>query len=213
MWTLVIIGVGTVGATIFAYKYVIAAPEQLALLLDRWYLGCLPMMATPPMLGFLLCPAFYSKHRSALHAAHNLIIIASFSHAHVLLLWHRRLGGPGAGTLTHRAQYFACESFFGCLVWLLALAFPVGHVSDLALATLFLAAALAGNPSVCSATSRMRYGALVTMSPGPLRVVETVTGWILRTPEGTPGTVAGAAPPRVVTCPLALAFWQVSRSM
>lgn len=214
MWTLVNIGHCVVGWTCFCYKYLAAPQDQRALLLDRWYLGGLPMVTALASLGLLLlCPSLYRKHRRALHALHILVLIASFRYSRDMLLWYQQLEGPSAASLAQRVQLLASENFFGSLIWLLVLAYPVGRVSDLALATLFLLEEIMANPLICSAAGRLRLEGLATMSPEPLRVVEAVTGWIRGTPAGTLGGIAGATLPRIVTCPLALAFWQVTRSI
>lgn len=207
-WTLAGICHCTLGYATFSYKYLVATPQMRSLLIQRWYLGYLPVIGALGMLGLLLqVPAFYKKHRRALHTVHIAFHIATFRYARVMVLWTRWLEGTAA-TLASRAQFFATENFFASLTWLLVLGFHVGRIPDLPLATLFLLAELAGNPWVCGAGVSKQEG-LITMSPEPLRVVEAATDWILGTPAGTLGTIFGAAPPRVVTCPLAQAFWQV----
>lgn len=209
MWTLFNIGHCTFGWASFGYKYLVASPQQRALLLDRWYIGCLHPIAALTMLALLLCPTFYHKHRRALHTAFILIIMTSFCYARDMLLWNRQLEGPLTATLAHRVQSFATENFFGSLMWLLVLAYPVGQIPDLALTTLFLLLELAANPVVCSAATSLHLGGLVTMMPELLQVVQSVTDWIIGTAAGSLVAMAGAVPPPVMTCSLALAFWQV----
>lgn len=214
MWTLFVIGHCTVGFGGLCYQYLAASPTQRALLPHLWYLGLLSPVGVLAMLCLLLmCPTWYNNHRRALHTAHMLIFISVFRRQREVLLWHRRLESSIAATLAQRIQFFAMENFFGSLIWLKVLAFPVGRVPDLALATLFLLVEVTANPLVCSTMARLRVGGLVTMSREPMWIVEAASGWIHGTPAGILGAMAGAALPRVVTCPLALAFWQVTQSL
>lgn len=210
LWTLFNLGHCLMGWTAFSQKYNAASPEQLALLPKGWYISRLHPIAAITMLGLLLLrPVSFYKHRRLLHASFFLIIMASFRYARGILLWMRLLESPFAATLTQRVQSFAVENFFGSLIWLMVLAYPVGQLPDLALTTLFLAMELEANPEVCAGASNAHVRGLVTMSPKVLGITETVTGWIVG-PAPVGGDAAGrAAHLPVITCPLALGFWQV----
>lgn len=159
----------------------------------------------------LLCffPSVYIQHQWAVHVCVSLALLVSYSRMCLVPLWLRFLDAPppAAASLLQKLQYFANENVYLGTMWYVLGSFPMGQLLDHAFVFTTLATSLAGNPALCASPLWPRPS--VTMSPVPLGVAETLSVLLVQAVE----PIYPIRISRGLSCPAALAFWQILGSM
>jgi hypothetical protein len=152
----------------------------------------------------LFKPELHFKHRRAIHAALRILLSTTYPFGWFMVLWMRSVRPPvGPRSLLQGLNMLSVENMFITSV-LIDLGYSCGQIPDLLLNTLHMVMAMMSNRAVCASP---RWGkSMVTMSPVLLTGAEAGSRWLHSIGASVP---AGCAAGGTLTCPAALAFWQV----
>lgn len=177
------------------------------------YRSLLPPLALPVLFHLLPAatvlallifkPAFYRKYRRAISFGFGSCFTVAFRDVRKIQLWLRLADPAPQGSLAATLQGFTTENVYITIMWLCVAGHPSGPLFDLILMGTLLVRGIAGNAEICA--SPLWPAQPITLASGTTTLAKSVTGG-----------VSGAIFPffhvklgRLMTCPGALAFWQV----
>eukprot|EP00884_Botryococcus_braunii_P018273 jgi/Botrbrau1/5129/Bobra.0172s0001.1 len=163
----------------------------------------------PTLLGIVLhlfWPTQLSKHHRAVNTLSLLGGVLAAPALRELLMWISR-----SGTVPTHAMLrdFADENLFLIVMWLRAAGFPVGTRRHVAILLGGLLLSLASNGAFCD--SLMSRTTPATLSARPLAAAQLISDALLEL--GAPFYAPRANPARIISCPAAMAVWQVVGSL
>lgn len=196
---------------VILHRVCTAGKEQRALLSHSWSNLAVVIWACSVHMGLiLLAPSFTRKHRRAVRAAFLLILtaVANDNRAHVL--WMRYVAvptGPSTWPFSRVVHSFFLENITAVGLLLGTLTHPISPLTDILLATVFLATNLGANRRVCELPYMRLEGGLVSLSTPAFAVARAVSEGVCDTARAALGLPCSGLPP---SCDAVLGFWQVA---